>query len=334
MTRVLVTGGAGYIGSHTAKNLAESGFEPVVLDNFSTGNRWAVRWGPLLEGDLSDDGFVRDVLRDYDVQAVIHFAASAYVADSVREPRLYFRNNVRNTLSLLDAMLDAGVNTIVFSSSCTTYGVPQALPIREDHPQQPVNPYGESKLFIERALHWYGQAYGLRWAILRYFNAAGADPAGEIGERHDPETHLIPLVIEAALGHRPHFDMYGTDYPTADGTAVRDYVHVTDLADAHTRSLRRLLDGGENVTLNLGTGQGHSVREVVAAVEHIAGRPVPVREAARRSGDPAALVADPRRAAEMLSWRPRYPNLHDVVGSAWRWHALQTRRGAEQPVEA
>lgn len=322
MTRVLVTGGAGYIGSHAAKNLVAAGFEPVVLDNFSTGNRWAVRWGPLIEGDLADDDFVRNVLHDHDVKAVIHFAASAYVADSVRDPRHYFRNNVQNTLSLLGAMLDADVRTIVFSSSCTTYGAPEMLPIREDHPQRPVNPYGESKLFIERALHWYGQAYGLRWAVLRYFNAAGADPEGEIGERHDPETHLIPLVIEAALGNRPCFDMYGTDYPTPDGTAVRDFVHVTDLADAHTRALRHLVDGGANLTLNLGTGQGHSVREVVAAVEQVARRPVPVREATRRSGDPAALVADPRLANEMLGWRPRYTELNDVVGSAWRWHTL------------
>jgi UDP-glucose-4-epimerase GalE len=320
MTRVLVTGGAGYIGSHTAKTLAHAGFEPVVLDNLSTGHPWAVRWGPLIEADLADDELVRAVLRHYDIQAVVHFAASAYVAESVRDPSLYFRNNVKNTLSLLDAMRDTGVQTIVFSSSCTTYGVPEALPIREDHPQQPVNPYGESKLFIERALHWCGQAYGLRWVALRYFNAAGADPDGEIGERHDPETHLIPLVIEAALGRRPCVDVYGADYATPDGTAIRDFVHVTDLADAHTRALRHLMEGGTNLSLNLGTGRGHSVREVVTAVEQIAGHPVPIREAERRAGDPAALVADPRLAAETLGWRPRYAALDDVVGSAWRWH--------------
>jgi UDP-glucose-4-epimerase GalE len=326
VTRVLVTGGAGYIGSHTAKALSAAGYEPVVLDNFSTGHRWAVRWGPLVEGDLADDAVLRAALRDYHVQAVIHFAASAYVAESVRDPTRYFRNNVMNSLGLVEAMLDSDVRTIVFSSSCTTYGVPEALPIREAHPQQPVNPYGESKRFVERALHWCGQAHGLRWATLRYFNAAGADPDGEIGECHEPETHLIPLVIEAALGHRPFFDVYGVDYPTPDGTAVRDFVHVTDLAAAHVKALRHLFAGGENVTLNLGTGQGHSVREVVAAVEHVAGRSVPVREAARRPGDPAALVADPRLAAEVLGWRPRYPGLDDVVGSAWHWHSLQAGR--------
>ena len=321
--RVLITGGAGYIGSHTAKTLAAAGVEPVVLDNLGTGHRRAVRWGPLDEGDLADAALVRAVLRDHRVEAVVHFAASAYVGESMRDPRRYFRNNVANTLTLLDAMLDAGVGAIVFSSSCTTYGVPEALPIAEDHPQCPVNPYGESKLFGERILRRYGEAYGLRWAALRYFNAAGADPDGEIGEDHDPETHLIPLVIAAALGRRSHLDVYGTDYPTPDGTAIRDYVHVTDLADAHARALRHLLAGGRGFALNLGTGRGHSVREVVAAVERAGGRPVPIREVERRPGDPAALVADARQVIQVLGWEPRYPSLASIVETAWRWHAAR-----------
>ncbi len=266
MMRVLVTGGAGYIGSHTAKALARDGFEPVVLDNLVTGHRSAVRWGPFVRGDVGDRGLVRRVIRDHRVEAVVHFAACAYVGESIQDPRKYFRNNVANTLALLDAMLDAGVDQIVFSSTCATYGVPDELPIGEDHPQRPVNPYGDSKLFVERMLGAYGVAYGLRSVALRYFNAAGADPEGELGENHDPETHLIPLVIEAALGRRPWVDVLGTDYPTPDGTAVRDFVHVTDLAEAHVRALGHLLGGGESVALNLGTGAGHSVREVIGTV--------------------------------------------------------------------
>lgn len=317
--RVLVTGGAGYIGSHTAKALSRQGFEPVVLDNLSTGHRSAVRWGPFVEGDVGDRFLLQGVFQDYDIAAVIHFAASAYVGESVLAPRPYFRNNVVNSLVLLDAMLDSGVNRIVFSSSCATYGVPAALPISEDQPQQPVNPYGESKLFGERAIRAYGDAYGLRGLALRYFNAAGADPDGELGEDHDPETHLIPLVIDAALGRRPWVDVFGTDYPTPDGTAVRDFVHVADLADAHVRALGYLLDGGDGTALNLGTGVGHSVREVVTMVEGVGGHPVPVREAARRPGDPPALLADARQARELLGWEPRFPSLETMVRGAWNW---------------
>ena len=323
--RTLVTGGAGYVGSHTTKVLAHSGFQPVVLDSLELGHRWAVRWGPLVVGDLADRGLLQAVLREYRVEAVVHFAAYAYVPESVSNPRKYFRNNVANTLNLLEAMLDNGVRHIVFSSSCASYGLPESVPIREDHPQRPVNPYGESKLFVERVLDSYGQAYGLSWMSLRYFNAAAADPEGEIGEQHEPETHLIPLVIQAALGKRPFVEIYGTDYPTPDGTAVRDYIHVTDLAEAHVLALRYLANGGGSLALNLGTGKGHSVREVVQAVERVSERRVPVRETGRRAGDPPALVADASRASQVLGWRPRYPELDSIVEAAWRWHASRTQ---------
>jgi UDP-glucose 4-epimerase len=253
----------------------------------------------------------------------MHFAASALVGESTREPRKYFQNNVVGSLVLLDVMREAGVRTIVFSSTCATYGNPVRDPIDETHPQAPVNPYGESKLFVERVLRWYGEAYGLRWMALRYFNAAGADPEGEIGEDHDPETHLVPLVIQTALGLRSFVEIYGTDYPTSDGTAVRDYVHVMDLAEAHLRGLNYLANGGKNTALNLGTGTGHSVREVIAAVAGISGRTVPVREAARRRGDPPILVADASAAFRLLAWQPAYPDIQTIVAHAWTWHQRQ-----------
>jgi UDP-glucose-4-epimerase GalE len=322
--RLLVTGGAGYVGSHTAKLLAGTGFEPITLDSLNTGHRWAVRWGPFVQGDLADFNLLREVIGAYDIQAVIHFAAHAYVGESMRDPRKYFRNNAVNTLNLLDAMVDTRVRHVIFSSTCSTYGVPQKLPIPEDHAQLPVNPYGESKLFVERALNWYGHSYGLRWTALRYFNAAGADPEGEIGEQHDPEPHLIPRAIQAALGEIPFVDIYGSDYPTPDGTAIRDYIHVTDLAEAHYLALANLLDGGESTALNLGTGKGHSVREVIAAVERASGCYVPVREAERRAGDPPILVADGTKAKELLRWEPRRSTLDEIIETAWQWHANQS----------
>jgi UDP-arabinose 4-epimerase len=328
MTRVLVTGGAGYIGSQTAKALAAAGFQPVVLDDLSTGHRRAVRWGPLVSGDAGDRDLVRCVIREYAVAGVIHFAASAYVGESVWEPRKYFQNNVANTLGLLDVMMDTGVQHVVFSSTCATYGVPESLPVGEDARQQPASPYGDSKLFVERALEAYGRAYGLRWAALRYFNAAGADPEGELGEDHDPETHLVPLAIDAALGRRPGVDVFGADYPTPDGTAIRDFVHVADLAEAHVRALRYLLGGGASVALNLGTGRGHSVAEVIATVTRLAGRQVPIRESSRRPGDAPALVADPRRAEAVLGWQPRYSDLEYIVRTALTWHASASFRNA------
>ncbi|WPD19725.1 UDP-glucose 4-epimerase GalE [Thermaerobacter composti] len=326
---VLVTGGAGYIGSHTTKVLAHAGFQPVVLDDLSTGHRWAVRWGPLIEADLGDRAALSTVLKDYGIQAVVHFAARACVGDSFRDPRGYYRNNVLATLNLLDVMLDAGVNVIVFSSSCAVYGLPEVIPIPESHPQRPVSPYGETKLAVERALHWYSQAYGLRWLALRYFNAAGADPDGELGEVHVPETHLIPRAILAALGRAAPLEIYGTDYPTPDGTAVRDYIHVADLAEAHVLGLQYLLAGGESAALNLGTGRGYSVREVLAAVERISGRCVPVRQGPRRPGDPPALIADARRARELLGWRPSRSDLTTIIETAWLWYRSRQPFGVD-----
>jgi UDP-glucose-4-epimerase GalE len=320
MRSVLVTGGAGYIGSHAAKSLAASGFRPVVYDNFVYGNRWAVQWGPLVEGDIADRDLLIRTIREYDIEAIIHFAAFAYVGESVAKPEIYFRNNVVGSLSLLDAMRETGLGRIVFSSTCATYGTPDRVPITEDTPQRPVNPYGETKLMIERALHWYGPAHGINSVSLRYFNACGADASGEIGEAHDPETHLIPLILDAAAGKRPQIDIYGTDYETPDGTCIRDYIHVTDLADAHVRAVEYLLAGGKTVAVNLGTGTGHTVREVIDAVERVTGRTVPRREVARRPGDPAALVADPSLAASLFGWRASHSTLDEIVSTAWRWH--------------
>jgi UDP-glucose-4-epimerase GalE len=318
--RVLVTGGAGYIGSHTAKVLARAGFEPIVLDNLSAGHRWAVKWGPLVQGDVGDSVLIREIIETHRVQAVVHFAGFAYVGESMQRPRQYFRNNVTYTLRLLDAMTDLRVSHIVFSSSCATYGIPASVPIPEEQVQTPINPYGESKRMVERILAWYGEAYGLRWTALRYFNAAGADPDGEVGEDHSPETHLIPLAIQAALGEKPALEIYGTDYPTADGTAIRDYTHVMDLAEAHVAALRHMLKSSENAAINLGTGRGHSVRQVVAAVEQVSGHRVPVRETQRRAGDPPELVADPSKARVLLSWKPQHSSLESIVQTAWNWH--------------
>lgn len=317
---VLVTGGAGYIGSHTCKALARAGRLPVALDNLIHGHKTSVRWGPLVEGDIRDRALVEGAIREHRIEAVVHFAGYAYVAESMRDPGKYFGNNVVASLALLEAMQACGVGRLVFSSTCATYGVPELLPILEGHAQRPVNPYGESKLFVERTLHWYGVAHGLRSVALRYFNAAGADLDGEIGEDHDPETHLIPLAIGAALGKRPPLQIYGTGYPTPDGTAVRDYVHVTDLADAHLRALDYLEAGGESSAFNLGIGRGHSVREVVAAVERIAGRELPCREAAPRAGDPAILVAEAGRSRRLLGWAPQHSDLDAIIATAWRWH--------------
>ncbi|MGH9403069.1 MAG: UDP-glucose 4-epimerase GalE [Terriglobia bacterium] len=321
--KLLVTGGAGYIGSHTAKALAQKGLEPVTLDNLSAGVRDAVRWGELIEGDFGNREILRGIFARHKIEAVFHFAASASVGESVRDPRSFFHNNVANTLALLDAMLDAGVKTIVFSSSAATYGDPEKVPMPEDHRQLPINPYGESKLAIERVLQWYGNAYGLRWVAFRYFNAAGADPVGEIGESHNPEEHLIPRVIQAVLGQIPEVQIYGTDYPTQDGTAVRDYIHVSDLADAHVLGLQYLSKGGESAAFNLGTSKGHSVREVIQTVEKVSGRKVPYREGPRRPGDPPVLVADGSKAMHALAWKPQYPDLESIIKSAWQWHTNQ-----------
>ncbi|MBV9862302.1 MAG: UDP-glucose 4-epimerase GalE [Alphaproteobacteria bacterium] len=321
---VLVTGGAGYIGSHACKALARAGYRPVAYDNLSRGHREAVRWGPLVEGDVADRPRLIEALSQYAVAAVMHFAAFAYVGESVGDPALYYHNNVGGTLSLLAAMREAAVDKIVFSSTCAIYGIPAEVPMRETLSPAPVNPYGETKLAIERALDWYDRAYRLRFIALRYFNAAGADPDCEIGEMHEPETHLIPLVLRAALGQGGVVEIYGTDYGTADGTAVRDYIHVQDLAEAHVRALEYLLSGGESRAVNLGTGRGYSVREVIAAAEAVSGRRVPRRETARRPGDPPELVADPSLAAEQLGWRAKVSDLDTIMRTALAWHERQS----------
>jgi UDP-arabinose 4-epimerase len=318
--RILVTGGAGYIGSHTAKLLAAAGHEPVIFDDLSQGHEWAVQWGPLERGSLSDPKRLAEVFAGRKMDAVVHFAANALVGESMANPAKYFQNNTVGSLNLLNAMREAGVGTIVFSSTCATYGNPVRVPIDETHPQSPVNPYGESKLMVEKILRWYGDSYGLRWMALRYFNAAGADPDGEIGEDHDPESHLIPLVIGAAQGIRPPVKIFGIDYPTLDGTAVRDYVHVMDLADAHLRAIECLRSGTASQAINLGTGRGHSVKEVVDTVARVGGRPVPTIESPRRPGDPPELVAAPIRARDVLGWTCRYPDVETIVRHAWAWH--------------
>lgn len=321
--RVLVTGGAGYIGSHAAKALALAGHAPVVYDNLSRGHAWAVRWGPLVQGDLAGRDLLAATLRTHRIEAVMHFAALAYVAESMAEPGLYFRNNVGGSIALLEAMRAADVRTLVFSSTCATYGAARSIPISEDHPQAPESPYGESKLAVEKMLRWYGQVHGFRSVSLRYFNAAGADAEAEIGESHEPETHLIPLALEAAEDGGAPLRIWGTDYATPDGTAVRDYVHVSDLAEAHVQALGYLEAGGGSLALNLGAGRGSSVREVVEAVRAVTGRAPRVQECPRRAGDPEALIADARRAALVLGWQPRESRLERIIETAWNWKRKQ-----------
>lgn len=323
---VLVTGGAGYIGSQTAKALARNHYRPIVVDNLSTGHAHNVRWGTLIRANLSDTATIRNILKEHKIESVVHFAGSALLGESVAQPLAYFQNNTGSTMSLLQAMLDTGVKDIVFSSTCATYGMPQAVPITEDEPQKPINPYGESKLAIERILEWMGQARQVRWVALRYFNAAGADLEGELGEEHEHETHLIPLAIGAVLKQRERLQIFGTDYPTPDGTAIRDYIHVADLASAHICALQYLNRGGVSRAFNLGTGKGASVREVVAMVQTVSGQTVPSVETARRPGDPPVLVASPKLAHELLQWEPYYSSLETIVESAWRWHSGASSR--------
>ncbi len=326
MASILVTGGAGYVGSHACKALAAAGHTPVVYDNLGRGHRELVRWGPLEVGDLRDAARLDEVLARHRPAAVMHFAAFAYVGESVQDPGLYYRNNVGGTLELLEAMRRAGVGALVFSSTCATYGIPERMPIGEDTPQRPINPYGSTKLVIERVLADFDAAYGLRSVSLRYFNAAGCDPDGETGEIHDPETHIIPRVLMAATGELPQVDIFGTDYPTPDGTCLRDYVHVADLARGHVQALEYLQRGGATTAINLGTGRAFSVREVIAAAEQVTGRRIPVREAARRAGDPPVLVADARRARATLGFVPWFTEIAPIVETAWRWHTRSTPR--------
>ncbi|MBW6418514.1 UDP-glucose 4-epimerase GalE [Celeribacter sp. PS-C1] len=315
---ILVTGGAGYIGSHACKALAQAGFRPVVYDDLSRGHADAVKWGPLIEGELHDTVLLRETFRRENIQAVIHFAALAYVGESTHEPGRYYDNNVGGMISLLAAMREEGVDKIVFSSSCATYGTPEVQPITEDMPQAPINPYGRTKLICEWMLQDEGQATGLHHVALRYFNAAGADPEGELGERHDPETHLLPLALMAATG-KGKLSVMGTDYPTPDGTCIRDYIHVTDLARAHVLALGHLLEGGESLALNLGTGEGQSVRDVIASVERVTGHKVAYHDAPRRAGDPPELRADPARAEDEIGFRAVYRDLDTITAHAAPW---------------
>ncbi|MGE5553768.1 MAG: UDP-glucose 4-epimerase GalE [Betaproteobacteria bacterium] len=318
--RVLVTGGAGYIGSHAVKALRAAGHEVIVVDNLSRGHRPAVAGVPLIEADLLDRPALDWLLAEHPVEAVLHFAALSLVGESQQRPGRYALNNVAGTVTLLEAMVAAGCRLLVFSSTAAVYGAPPTMPITEDYPLDPTNTYGETKLFVERMLRRFDAAHGLRSISLRYFNAAGADPDGELGEDHDPETHLIPLVLETALGQRPAIEVFGTDYPTPDGTCLRDYVHVSDLAEAHLLALEALAAGAPTTAYNLGNGRGFSVREVIAAAERVTGRKITVREGPRRPGDPPALVASPARAEAELGWRPRYGDLETIIRTAWEWH--------------
>lgn len=315
---ILVTGGAGYIGSHACKRLAAAGYTPVVYDNLSRGNRWAVKWGPFEYGDIADFSRLFQAFQTYRPVAVMHFAAFAYVGESVEHPLLYYINNVSGTAMLLNAVVRYGPIPVVFSSTCASYGIPEQLPISEEHPQRPINPYGYSKLFAEQLLRDAERAHGLRWISLRYFNAAGADPDGEIGEAHDPETHLIPLAIRAARKRDPLL-IFGDDYETPDGSCVRDYIHVFDIAEAHVAAAKYLLGGGESRALNLANARGFSVKEVVRVTERVSGSTVPVKIVSRRVGDPAILIGDASRAQEVLGWRPERSGLETQLRDAWNW---------------
>lgn len=320
---ILVTGGAGYIGSHTVLALKQAGYEVLILDNLVYGHQDLVEkvlQVELIVGDTGDRPLLDALFKTRNIAAVMHFSAYAYVGESVTDPAKYYRNNVVGTLTLLEAMLAASIKKFVFSSTCATYGVPEVVPIPENHPQNPINPYGASKLMVERILSDFDVAYGLKSVRFRYFNAAGADPGGLLGEDHQPETHLIPLVLLTALGKRNSISIFGTDYPTPDGTCIRDYIHVNDLADAHVLGLQYLLEGGESEVFNLGNGNGFSVREVIAAAAEVTGMSIPVAECDRRPGDPPSLIGSGEKARTMLNWQPQYPGIKDIVTHAWQWH--------------
>ena len=317
---VLVTGGAGYIGSHVCKALALAGYIPIAFDNLVHGHLFAVKWGPLAIGDITDRERLNTVIDQYSPVAIMHFAAFAYVGESVLDPGKYYRNNVSGTLTILECARDHGIDKLIFSSSCATYGVPNETPIQEDHPQNPINPYGASKLMIERILSDFDVAHGLRSISLRYFNAAGADPDGDIGEEHDPETHLIPLILDVAAGVRQTVQIYGNDYETPDGTCIRDYIHVSDLAQAHVLALRALERGAKTDKFNLGNGQGYSVKEVISVAQNVTGFNIPFQNAPRRAGDPARLVGDASRFIDALDWKPQFNKLPTIIQTAWNWH--------------
>jgi UDP-glucose 4-epimerase len=318
---ILVTGGAGYIGSHTVKALRENGYEPLIFDNFSTGHRDFVGDTELVEGDICAPADLQRAFERYPIEGVLHFAGKALVPESHRRPEFYYATNVMGGINLLTAMKSAGVKTIIFSSTCATYGIPDVVPINETTPQKPINPYGETKLAFEKALHWFHETYGIQYLALRYFNAAGAEVGGSIGEDHEPETHLIPLILDAAMGRKPDVRILGTDYPTADGTCVRDYIHVSDLATAHVTGLRALLSNTiQSQAINLGTGTGYSVREVVTAARKVTGADFKVIEGDRREGDPPVLLAAVDRAKAVLGWTAEASSLDQIMGSAWSWH--------------
>jgi len=325
---ILVTGGAGYIGSHTVLALQNQGYQIIILDNLIYGHRELIESLPqvkLIIGDINDAELLNNIFSSHKIAAIIHFAAYAYVGESIQNPRKYYRNNVVGSLTLLEAMVDHGINKIVFSSTCATYGIPDTIPILETQLQRPINPYGASKLAVERVLLDFSQAYDLKSVIFRYFNAAGADPQARLGEDHDPETHLIPLILYTALGRQSHINIYGTNYPTPDGTCIRDYIHVSDLANAHVLGLEYLLNGGQTDIFNLGNGNGFSVKEIIDTARLVTGYPIPVIEGDRRPGDPPVLVGSNAKAQQILGWRPKYPLAKDILSHAWAWH--QKRHG-------
>ena len=317
---ILIVGGAGYIGSHVNKALNEEGYETVILDNLSYGHEESIKWGTFCNCDLNNIDDVDEVFNKYDITAVMHFSSFIDVGESVRNPEKYYHNNVLNTMNLIHVMLKQDVKKFIFSSTCATYGVPQKIPLVEDHPQNPINPYGWTKLMVERILKDYDKAYGLKSVILRYFNASGADKSGEIGEWHNPETHLIPLILDAAMGKREDIKIFGTDYDTPDGTCIRDYIHVTDLADAHILSLKYLEQNNKSNQFNLGNGQGFSVREVIESVKRVTGKDFKVTASERREGDPAILIGSSKKAKEVLGWNPQYTDIDQIVETAWNWH--------------
>lgn len=317
---ILIVGGAGYIGSHVNKLLNESGYETIILDNLSHGHKEAVQWGTFYKGDIKDIPTIEKIFEEYDISAVMHFSSFIEVGESVQDPMKYYQNNVVNTLNLLNTMLKYNVKKFIFSSTCATYGVPQKIPLTEDHPQNPINPYGWTKLMVERILKDYDTAYGLKSIILRYFNASGADESGLIGEDHTPESHLIPLILDAAIGKRDDIKIYGTDYDTHDGTCIRDYIHVNDLADAHLKALNYLNEKNSSNEFNLGNGKGFSVKEVIEAVKKVTSIDFKVTSTDRREGDPAVLIGSAEKANQLLNWTPEYDNIDKIVESAWNWH--------------
>ncbi len=325
MSEILIVGGAGYIGSHMCKYLSTKGLRPVVLDNLSLGHRQAVRWGPFYKGELDDQQLLHTIMGKHDIKAAMHFAALSCVGESMVEPVKYYKNNVSATLELLSSLLEHGVNKFIFSSTAATYGEPNTVPITEEHSQRPINPYGRSKLMVENIVDDLDSSFGLKSVCLRYFNAAGADPEGELGEDHNPETHLIPLVLSTALGQMKEFSVFGSDYPTKDGTCIRDYIHVHDLAQAHYLALLHLLDGGESKKYNLGNQDGQSILEVIQTASKVSGVEIPYVFADRRSGDPAQLIGSSDKIIKELGWQPKFASLEMIVETAWNWHSAHPR---------